>query len=194
MRRRTLENHDSKPFGAVGLHWLRGLVRLHLADEAGARDAFERELAFEGAGHLYTRECCANTWYAVGALRARQGARDDAIAAFDEALRRVDGHLLALAARAAMTDPDRRTADRAFAQRFAGSEDAADVVDRALAMAVRELWDGQPDRAATVLQGALARAASGAAGWVIPVEPMLDVPARPDLWAPVLTVLRTRAA
>jgi hypothetical protein len=59
-------------FSAVALHWLRGLLVLRQGDEPGAREAFERELAAEGSGHLYARECAANTWYAIGALHLRR--------------------------------------------------------------------------------------------------------------------------
>ena len=62
-------------FGAVALHWLRGLVHLARGDDDRALAEFERELAGEGAGHMYSRECCANTWYAIGALRAPPGPR-----------------------------------------------------------------------------------------------------------------------
>jgi hypothetical protein len=48
--------------------------------------------------------------------------------------------------------------------------------------------------AVQVLDGALASAAPGNAGWLVPVEPLLNVSATPDVWAPVLARLRTRAA
>ena len=85
-------------FGAVALHWLRGLVMLAGGDEGAALAEFERELAGEAAGHMYSRECCANTWYAIGALRLRQGRRDEAADAFARAIDRIPHHPLALAA------------------------------------------------------------------------------------------------
>jgi hypothetical protein len=45
-----------------------------------------------------------------------------------------------------------------------------------------------------LVERALTAAPSGNAGWLIPVEPMLNVAAAPDTWAPVLARLRTRAA
>ena len=89
-------------FTGVALHWLLGLILLARDDEGGALEQFELELAAEGSGQLYARECCANTWYAIGALRLRRGDGPAAIAAFDETLRRVPVHPLALAARFAI--------------------------------------------------------------------------------------------
>ena len=48
--------------------------------------------------------------------------------------------------------------------------------------------------AVQLLDGALANASPGSAGWLVPVEPLLNVSAHPDVWAPVLARLRTRAA
>ena len=44
-----------------------------------ALESLERELSFEASGHLYARECCANTWYAIGALHQRRQQRDKAV-------------------------------------------------------------------------------------------------------------------
>jgi hypothetical protein len=182
-------------FGAVGLHWLRGLVRLHRGHDAGAHEAFQRELAFERGGHLYSRECCANTWYALGALSARKGAREDALSAFDETLHRVKGHVMALAAKGALAGGrDRATMDRAIARRLTKPRGVVAPVKEALAVAVRHVWDGERHRAAALVQDALARTSPGAAGWLIPVEPMLAVSTHPDPWSPVLAALRIRAA
>ena len=49
-------------------------------DEAQALAAFDRELADEHLGQLYARECCANTFYAIAAVRH---ARGDAAVAID---------------------------------------------------------------------------------------------------------------
>ena len=88
---------ESGRFSAVALHWLLGLVYLARGDEARAREEFTRELAFEPAGHLYARECCANTWYAIGAMLWRQGRREPRWRRFAEALSRVPAHVMALA-------------------------------------------------------------------------------------------------
>ena len=40
----------------------------------------------------------------------------------------------------------------------------------------------------------LTAAPPGNTGWIVPVEPLLNVAAAPDVWTPVLARLRTRAA
>jgi DNA-binding winged helix-turn-helix (wHTH) protein len=163
-------------FGAVALHWLRGLIHLARGNEEGALAEFERELEGEAAGHLYARECCANTWYAIGALRTRQGRPQDAAAAFESALDRIARHPMALAA--LDRDP-------------VGS---ADPHSLALAGAVRLAKRGAHDSAARSIGDALDAAADGNACWLLPVEPLLHVSARPDVWAGPLARLRSRAA
>ena len=163
-------------FGAVALHWLRGLVHLARGDNDQALAEFDRELAGEGAGHMYSRECCANTWYAIGALRARQGRTQDAVDAFGQALERVASHPLALTA--LNRDP----------------VTSADPHTRSLASAIRLAIGGAHDKAARSINDALAAADEGNAFWLLPVEPILHVSARPGLWAEPLARLRSRSA
>ena len=163
-------------FGAVALHWLHGLIHLARSNEEEALAEFEQELAGEGGGHLYARECCANTWYAIGALRLRQGRGDEAALAFARALDRVAHHPLALAA--LNRDP-------------IGTVDPQTV---ALATAVRLNVGGAHPAAVRTIGDALAVADEGNALWVLPIEPLLHVSARPELWAEPLVRLRSRAA
>jgi DNA-binding winged helix-turn-helix (wHTH) protein len=163
-------------FGAVALHWLRGLIHLARGDEQRALEAFEEELAGESGGHMYARECCANTWYAIGALHVRHGRGDEAAAAFARALDRIAHHPPALAAlnRAptATTDPQ----------------------SIALAAAIGLARGGSHPAAARAIGDALEAAEDGNALWLLPVEPLLHVSARPELWAGSLARLRSRAA
>jgi hypothetical protein len=41
---------------------------------------------------------------------------------------------------------------------------------------------------------ALAAAPAGSAGWALPIEPMLNIAARPECWSRCLARLRNRAA
>jgi DNA-binding winged helix-turn-helix (wHTH) protein len=163
-------------FGAVALHWLRGLIHMARGDEGRALEDFDSELACESGGHLYSRECCANTWYAVGALRRRQGRDDEARAAFNEAIKRVAAHPMALVA----------------LNRSPGAPSDPLVV--AVAQAASLAMTGAHAGAATVVAAALSTAEPGNAGWFVPVEPTLHVTARPEVWADTLARLRHRAA
>lgn len=53
--------------------------------------------------------------------------------------------------------------------------------------------NGQHPQAAQVLGEALLRAEPGSAGWPLPVDPLIDVTARPEAWAEALAILRNRA-
>jgi hypothetical protein len=159
-------------------------------DDRAALRSFEAELALEANGHLYARECCANTWYAAGALHLHRGQTAEARAAFEQAVARVATHALAGAALATICDPN--ASDHPAAH---SSSAAAPSVDAALAEAVRHALRGDHQAAAGIVDRTLAAAPEGtSAGWVLPVEPILRVWAHPDIWAPVLTRLRTRAA
>jgi hypothetical protein len=52
---------------------------------------------------------------------------------------------------------------------------------------------GDAARAVQIVDKALAAAPPGNAGWLLPVEPMLNISRNPDAWAPVLSRLRARA-
>ncbi len=163
-------------FGAVALHWLRGLICLARGDERQALEEFERELASERAGHLYSRECCANTWYAIGVLKRRQNRMEEATAAFTCALERIATHPMALVA-----------LNR-------GPAANADPINLLMARAGALVLSGAHDEAAHLVTTALSTAPPGNAGWLLPVEPLLHVSAQPGVWATALAHLRHRAA
>jgi DNA-binding winged helix-turn-helix (wHTH) protein len=169
-------------FKAVGLHLLHGLVLAARGNEEGALEQFACELEFEADGQLYARECSANTWYAIGAIHLRNGRRADADAAFREALNRVPGHPLA----AALCGADVSGAE----SRLAGMNN----VDLAMANAAALILNGKHELAARVCGEALAHAEAGPAGWLLPVDPLLNPLRHPDVWARTLAMLRDRAA
>jgi tetratricopeptide (TPR) repeat protein len=172
-------------FNAVGLHLLHGLVLAAQGADDSALDELASELAFEQEGQLYARECCANTWYALGAIRLRHGHRDEAAAAFHESLKRVPGHPLALVglrAAASAASPPR-------APRQDGNG-----VDVAVVHAVARALQGDHAGAAQLCAEALTHAEPGAAGWIVPVDPLLHAAAHRDVWAETLSILRDRAS
>ncbi|MEQ1729997.1 MAG: winged helix-turn-helix domain-containing protein, partial [Vicinamibacterales bacterium] len=70
------EGVESSKFKGLGCHWLHGLVLAALGRETEAIDELERELASVNESHVYGRECAANCWYAIGALRLRCDRHD----------------------------------------------------------------------------------------------------------------------
>ena len=180
-------------FSGVALHWLLGLIHLSRGAFEEARVALDRELADEHRGHLYARECSANTWYAIGALELRQGRVAAAGRAFEEAVQRLPLHPMARVGLAAVQG----TPGVAYARPSEPLEQHPSPVDRAVAHAAALLLTRTEEgrrRAVQLVDEALAAAPPGSAGWTIPLEPLLAVHTDPDGWAPVLVRLRSRAA
>lgn len=180
-------------FSAVALHWLLGLLYLARGDEARALEEFERELSDANAGQLYARECAANTWYAIGALRLRQDRRVDAAAAFARAIERVAAHpmaqlgLVASGSFAPIPPPPLETGSGQPGRR-------PSAVDAAMLRAAQLVLADAHAEAARLFDEALAGAAAGNAAWLLPIEPLLQVTAHPDIWARALARVRNRAA
>jgi DNA-binding winged helix-turn-helix (wHTH) protein/cytochrome c-type biogenesis protein CcmH/NrfG len=184
---RAAPGGDGSRFPGVALEWLRGLIELARGAEDAALACFERELALENQNHLYGRECCANVWYAIGAVHLRRGHRSDAAHAFRETLDRVPRHAAAVALAAGAITPGGTAVVR-------GVSSNAGVVDKALAQAIARVMAGDNAGAAAAMASALANCEPGSHAWWLPVEPMLGVAAQPEIWAPVLAQLRSRAS
>ena len=186
-------------FSAVGLHWLNGLLCLAREADDEALASFERELALETCGHLYARECCANTWHAIGACHLRRGDKPGARAAFEQAIARVDAHPMARAG--LLISADLKVGGSINHLPGGSMENgAADLqvgpassIDRALASAALLVANGDAPAAAAIVDAAIASAPPGNAGWILPVEPLLDVQRRRAVWERALTRVRMRA-
>ena len=182
----AVEAAGSKPaarFSAVALHWLLGLLALQRGDETGALEQFAIELSAEHAGHLYARECAANTWYAIGAVKLRQKKEDEARHAFQQALERIAAHPMARVGLAAVSSVPAPPAHAGIVS-----------IDQAMAMAAQRVCAGQHSEAARAIETALDEAAAGSAGWLLPIEPLVHVSAHPHVWARALAQLRNRAS
>jgi tetratricopeptide (TPR) repeat protein len=177
-------------FSSVALHWLLGLIHLSQGDESRAMEEFERELVTERDGHLYARECCANTWYAIGALRLRQSRPDDAAAAFQQAVSRVPRHPMARLG-LLLTTQAQVAAPFAPDLSLPGTNPPIEAV---LVSAAAQVLRGSPADAARLVDKALSEAPAGSAAWLLPIEPLLNVTAAPDAWASALARIRSRAA
>lgn len=181
--RRNSDGAEAERFSGVALHWLCGLIHLAKGDEPRALAALEHELANETRGHLYARECCANAWYAIGVIHWRHGRRSDALNAFDNALQRVSKHPLARLGRA-ITDGTPIHDQPGAPPRS---------IEDAFCVAAGHVLTGSPATGAQVIDQALSAAAPSNAGWLLPVEPFLNVHACPAVWEPALGRLAKRA-
>jgi tetratricopeptide (TPR) repeat protein len=171
-------------FSAVALFWLKGLLCLSRGADEDALAAFEQELALEPMGQLYARECTAHTWYAIGACRLRRGEDGAARHAFEQAIARVSSHAMA---RVGLVLLSREPVARA-------SDSLPASVDAAVARAALLVSCGDVAGAARLVEAALASAPRGNAGWLIPIEPLLQVHNARAAWASVLGALAMRAA
>ncbi len=195
-----IASQDAQPpsgtrFGAVGLHWLHGLLQLRDGDEPGARASFQRELVEGNAGHLYAAECCANVHYAIGAVEWTRGDTATAIAEFDRALALASGQPMAHAARAALASGDERPALRArLNQRLDRLRAHRLTIDAAMAEGVEATVRGDVSSAVAAVQQACLAAPPGSQGWSLPIDPLLRVYTNAAAWAGPLALLRTRAA
>ncbi len=181
-------------FGAVALHWLSGLLRLSAGYEDAALDAFARELADEPHGLLYSRECCANTDYAIGAVHLHRGREAAAALAFQRALARMPHHALARLGLARTHGSAALIAAATAAANPGDDRPPIPAIDGAIVRAAFLTLTDRPDDAAAVVAQALDAAPPGQAGWLLPIEPLLHVQAHRDRWADALARLRARAA
>jgi DNA-binding winged helix-turn-helix (wHTH) protein len=179
-------------FAPVGLHLLHGLVLAATDEVPAAIEACTRELAGEASNHIYARESAGNASYAIGALHLRAGKRDQASAAFADALARMPGHALALIGLAAASPGDAHFLVPRTLDAQEGTNEAA--VERAIAHAAMYALQERHADAAQLVKNALAQAAAGQAGWQLPVEPLLNVAAHPDAWTRAIALLANRAA
>jgi DNA-binding winged helix-turn-helix (wHTH) protein len=173
----------SPRFSVVALHWLKGLLCLAREADDEALAAFACELELEAHGHLYSRECCANAWYAIGACRLRRSDEAGAREAFEQAIARVPDHALAHAALTRLSPGHRHDG--------ASAEASFDAV---VARATQFVADGDTRGAAQLIASALAAAPLNNTGWRVPIEPLLGVSQDRDAWRDVLAILRTRAS
>lgn len=168
------------PYPAVGLHLLFGLVFASLGRLDEALREFDCEMDVPDHGQLYARERAANTWYARGAVHLRRGEHDAADAALRTVLGIEPRHYCAMAA-LGMPIPPMPSSGR-------------HVMEAAIAHAVLLTRQGRHCDAAKIFGTGLDACPGSHAGWILPVEPILNVSARPDLWSAPLTIVQQRAS
>lgn len=181
----------STAFGAIGLHLLLGLV-MGADDELDGADArLAREIESAPGNHLFARESTANGWYARGALAWRAGHRERAIAALKQALVILPSHFLARVVLAAITGDG----SPELLARIEAGQLTIGPTEAALVHAVILSLQGRHEEAAGVCERALQQQRTGpGALWLIAVEPILNIAARPHVWARVIARLQQLSA
>ncbi len=174
---------DRQRFSGVALHWLLGLLYAARGEDELALEEFGLELSAESRGHLYARECAANTWYSIAVVRKGRKEDGEARIAFARALELVPLHPMA---RIGLQALNGSTID--------GPDPRLPPAETAMARAAALVIDSAPQEAAALIDRFLEAAPQGNACWTLPVEPLLAVRTAPTAWNPVLARLRTRAA
>jgi DNA-binding winged helix-turn-helix (wHTH) protein len=174
----------STRFAPVALYYLKGLLRFAAGAVHEAIEAFDRELALECIGHIFSRECCAHTSAAKGLLLRLLGDEAGARAAFIEARTRVPGLPMAEAG----------LAERPEGGQVARLEGGASLrFERTTSQAGLCKAAGDLVAAVSIVEAALVAAPPGNTGWLLAIEPQLRVWEEPDAWASALAIVRERA-
>ena len=168
------------PYPAVGLHLLHGLVLAAKGRLEEALREFDCELDVPDHGQLYARERAANTWYARGAVHLRRGEHDAADASFRQSLGIEPRHYSSMAA-LGLPIP-------------AAPSTSRHAAEAAIAHAIQLARQGRHPAAAETFGSGLQSSPASHAGWILPVEPILNFSARPDLWSAALTLVQQRAS
>jgi DNA-binding winged helix-turn-helix (wHTH) protein/tetratricopeptide (TPR) repeat protein len=164
-------------FPALGLHWLLGLTRLAQGDGADALSEFDRELLLSEPRRLYGREFAMNAHHGRGL--ALLGARrfDEAREAFQRALALYpdhgQSHLGLVCASLELKDEPSATAARANVEQAVSTLTRSRPVEAAMLRAEALVAEGALEAAIQTLDGMLADAPPGFAGWTLPIEPFL---------------------
>jgi hypothetical protein len=183
---------DRTPLPAIGFHWLRGLLLAARGDSSAALTSLDAESATDASGHIYAREFVLNARVAAGFLQLTMNDASAAAKTFQLALGEAPGHpratlgLYAVATRGADRrgcEAARSAAEHAVAELMRGERH----VEAALVSAGQRIVEGQTAAAMKMLDRMLADAPAGPAGWIIPVDPMLEAvrlaPGYPELLA-----------
>lgn len=183
---------DRTPLPAIGFHWLRGLLLAARGDAPAALASLDEESGADATGHIYAREFALNARVAAGFMHLVMNDRLSAAATFNQAVAEAPAHpratlgLYAVATRGAAPrdcESARAATEHAIAALVRGERH----VEAALVSAGQRIVEGQTAAAMELLDRVLADAPAGPAGWIVPVDPMLEAirlaPGYPQLLA-----------
>ena len=184
-------------FPALGLEWLRGLIRLARGDADGALAAFDREEALTETTRLFGREYAMASRFGRGCALLRAGRLPESETALRSALALYPEHAQSLLALGSVLRVQGNVRDAASVLDAASAIEVqlaqTRPLEAAMVRAQRYAVEGHVNEAAHGLMEMLAAAPPGFAGWTIPVEPLLSQLQQDQLFAPVLSRLSERA-
>ena len=90
--------------------------------------------------------------------------------------------------------PGGRLPAAAAVEAVRGEMVATESVEQAMCRAAACVLAGETGSAARLVDAALTRAAPGSAGWLLPIDPILDVQRSAEAWQAALARLRARAS
>jgi TolB-like protein/Tfp pilus assembly protein PilF len=184
-------------YPALGLHWLRALIRLAANDVSGALERFDDELALADVGRLYGREYTMLARHGRGMALIRAGRLDEAAHELGLALALYPDHVQSHLAMALLHQ--RRSAPELAEAALARADAVSPVLDRsrpveaAVVRAARHVVAGRLSDASQTLTAMLKGASPGFAGWAIPVEPLFRDLVQDQSFTAVSELLAARA-
>ena len=184
-------------YPALGLHWLRALIRLAADDVPGALERFDDELALADVGRLYGREYTMLARHGRGMALIRAGRLDEAAHELGLALALYPDHVQSHLAMALLHQ--RRSAPQLAEAALARADAVSPVLDRsrpveaAVVRAARHVVAGRLSDASQTLAAMLKGAPPGFAGWAIPVEPLFRDLVQDQSFTAVSELLAARA-
>jgi DNA-binding winged helix-turn-helix (wHTH) protein len=184
-------------YPALGLHWLRALIRLAADDVPGSLERFDDELALADVGRLYGREYTMLARHGRGMALIRAGRLDEAAHELGLALAlypdHVQSHLAMALLHRRRSAPELAEAALARADAVLPVLDRSRPVEAAVARAARHLVAGRLSDASQTLAAMLKGAPPGFAGWAIPVEPLFRDLVQDQSFTAVSELLAARA-
>ena len=184
-------------YPALGLHWLRALIRLAADDVPGALERFDDELALADVGRLYGREYTMLARHGRGMALIRAGRLDEAAHELGLALALYPGHVQSHLAMALLhlrrSAPELAEAALARADAVSPVLDRSRPVEAAVVRAARHVAAGRLSDASQTLAAMLKGAPPGFAGWAIPVEPLFRDLVQDQSFTAVSELLAARA-
>ncbi len=197
--RQSQDAGRDSPFPAFGLHWLLGLLQLRRGEIAAALESFDREVNEGRRTSIYFREYRVNALIGTGYGHLAANDPPAAIGAFQRALEAMDSNGRALLGLQQACARSGRTADaESLGMRvedgIAELAKSGRWAHAAMLRASVEVARGHFHAARSAIERLLEQAPPGQTGWIMPIDPALELSRNHSSFEPVLALLSARAS